>query len=282
MKKLFVYEYAFILLGISCSVCGVFWSKDTPFIIELAIATAIYSIFPFILPRDKDKPIRAKLRVVCAFTFIFYIYQCVKRIVDAFGITLKDEYLRLCDEFFFGQTLSIYMQAWQSKWFTDINSMFYILYDVYLAVFLIYCVLFLSVEKIHLVANYLFCAFFCGFTLYIIVPAVGPRYAFSHLYSSPIAGGFISKGVHAFIASAAPGYDVFPSLHTMILLVMLNCDYYICRSRYHILLPCAVGVVFSTMYLRYHYAVDVMAGIVVFLALKKWFERQYGWDDDEF
>ena len=160
--------------------------------------------------------------------------------------------------------------------------MFYILYDVYLTVFLIYCVLFLSVDKIQLVASYLFCAFFCGFTLYIIVPAVGPRYAFSNLYSSPMVGGFISKGVHTFIESAAPGYDVFPSLHTMILLVMLNCDYYICRLRYYILLPCAVGVLFSTMYLRYHYAIDVIVGVALFFAIKKWFERHYGWDGYEF
>ncbi|BBM85466.1 phosphatase PAP2 family protein [Candidatus Uabimicrobium amorphum] len=281
MKKLFVYEITFILLGLSCSVCGALWAVDSTFAIELLLVTAFYSAFPFALPSSKEKPICAKLRVAIAFIFIFYIYQSVKKIVDGFGITLKDEFLLLCDEFLFGETLSVYMQVWQTAWFTDINSVLYILYDIYLTVFLVYCLFFLAVDKMQWIANYLFNAFFCGFILYIMIPAVGPRYAYASLYNLPINGGAVSKTIHLFIESASPGYDVFPSLHTMILLVMLNCDYYICRLRYYIMLPCAVGIIFSTMYLRYHYAIDVIAGVVVFFAIKKWFEKQYGWDSYE-
>ncbi|WP_372366449.1 phosphatase PAP2 family protein [Candidatus Uabimicrobium sp. HlEnr_7] len=278
MIKTFKYEYAFIVLGLISSCYGLFLRSY--FALELGIFTTIYIASLFWLVRHRENKFLAKLRLALGFVFIFYIYQSIHKIVDLFSIALKDHYLLRCDEFLFGKTLSIYMEQFHSVWLTDINNLLYVLYDIYLAVFLTHC-LFVQLNKAQLAAHYLFNAFFLGFVIYILVPAVGPRYAYTHLYSFEINGGVISQLISSFIENASPGYDVFPSLHTMVLLVLLDYDYHCHRFRFNFMLPFAFGILFSTLYLRYHYAIDLIAGIILFLLLKLWFEKRHGWSSYE-
>jgi membrane-associated phospholipid phosphatase len=42
------------------------------------------------------------------------------------------------------------------------------------------------------------------------------------------------------------------------------------------MLPVAVGLVLSTVYLRYHYAIDVLAGFVWFVAVRRWWSWAKG------
>ena len=47
-----------------------------------------------------------------------------------------------------------------------------------------------------------------------------------------------------------------------------------CASRW--MLPVAVGLMASTVYLRYHYAIDLLAGFVWFLAARLWWSWREG------
>jgi len=277
MKRILVYEYAFITFGLFCCLLGLITQSDIPFSLELGGISCLYLLYI----KYVNKLSVTKWRFVVGFSFIFYVYQSIHKIVCSLQVTTKDSWLLQIDEFLFAKTPSIYMESFISKWFTDANSIFYLLYDIYLMIFLVWYLL-RSVEEIHQVASFLFNAFFVGFVLYILVPAVGPRYAYPQLYICEVTGGMITKNIQFFIENASPGYDVFPSLHTMILLVMLNCDYHLCRLRYYVMLPCAFLIIFSTLYLRYHYAVDVICGVIVFMWLRKWFDKYYGWRCDEF
>jgi membrane-associated phospholipid phosphatase len=73
-------------------------------------------------------------------------------------------------------------------------------------------------------------------------------------------------------------WDAFPSGHTLIVLVLLHYSYRFASRIFLIYLPLVLSLVISTVYLRYHYFVDVVAGaalapFAVFatsLAIKAW------------
>ena len=68
--------------------------------------------------------------------------------------------------------------------------------------------------------------------------------------------------------------DVFPSVHLAASLYLLLFDWQHGRRRFWIyLLPCVV-LWWSTMYLRFHYFVDLLAGAAMAMA-GWWMARQY-------
>jgi len=53
----------------------------------------------------------------------------------------------------------------------------------------------------------------------------------------------------------------------MMTLLLLDNDWRECRLRFWLMLAPAIGLVISTLYLRYHYATDLLAGLALFVAL---------------
>jgi len=124
-----------------------------------------------------------------------------------------------------------------------------------------------------------------GFVLsyigYFFLPAVGPRftlYDFSKtgtdlpgLLFTPVLRRFVNffesippDATNA-VAQAAAQRDVFPSGHTMLTLVVIFFAY---RYRVHVrhpLLAAGLLLIFATVYLRYHYIVDLIAGALLAL-----------------
>ncbi len=119
--------------------------------------------------------------------------------------------------------------------------------------------------------------FLASYLGYLLVPAVGPRftlYEFSQLYRdlpglwlTPAlrafvdAGGLVQEAASSSAALALANRDVFPSGHTTMTLVAIGWCW---RERLAVrwgVTGIGVLLVFSTLYLRYHYAIDVIAGI---------------------
>ncbi len=73
--------------------------------------------------------------------------------------------------------------------------------------------------------------------------------------------------------------DAFPSGHTAVALVSL---FYAGKFRervlFGILVPCVAALIVSTVYLRYHYVIDVIAGIAlaaVTIFIAPWAQRMF-------
>jgi membrane-associated phospholipid phosphatase len=101
----------------------------------------------------------------------------------------------------------------------------------------------------------------------MLFPAGGP-FRFIE-YSVPLEGPLIYDRTAAGVMAASNAVDVFPSVHFAATLYLLLFDWG--HRRWHfwvMLLPCVLLWI-ATMYLRYHYAVDLVAGVGV--ALAGWF-----------
>jgi membrane-associated phospholipid phosphatase len=105
---------------------------------------------------------------------------------------------------------------------------------------------------------------FFGLIGYLLVPAVGPLYTLRDQFTVPLGHSleFINRQIE-FMDFARIKRDVFPSLHTGISFVVWLYAWRNSKTLFWILSPLILSLWFSTVYLRYHYLVDVVAGLIL-------------------
>ena len=189
---------------------------------------------------------------------------------------LADDALIAIDRALFGGNPIDWFGAIATPWLTEIAQVAYTLF--YALVVAVGAELYLrrSEADFQRFSFACACVFLGSYVGYFLVPAVGPRftlYDFSSierdlpglLLTKPLrafvdAGGMVPVGVQRAVALGLANRDVFPSGHTMMTLVSIWWSW---RMRLAVRWPVTVVgalLVFATMYLRYHYVVDVMAG----------------------
>jgi len=105
--------------------------------------------------------------------------------------------------------------------------------------------------------------FYVSYVGYALVPAYSPLYLFS--YPEPLEGvvlfDFLRGGLHWL---APWRLDCFPSGHTEITALIMVLSYRrVPRLFAAFFLPWGSLLIFSTVYLRYHYVVDLLAGLAL-------------------
>jgi hypothetical protein len=261
------HESALLLLGV-----GTFFALAAragparPIVWETAVATAALAT-ALVLLRRGDSPIIRKARLVAAYGYILWFYLSVRWIVPALQIALRDDTLRIADETLFGCLPALALQRIAAPWLTDILSVCYAGYLVYLYGALAHAFWRPTGETEQLCVP-LYTAFAVGLTGYLLVPAIGPERAFAELFPTPLRGGVLTDLNAEWVAWGSSRYDVFPSLHVLIPLILLDHDRRFAPRRFRFMLLPTAGMMLATIYLRYHYAVDVAAGFVLFLLLR--------------
>lgn len=107
-----------------------------------------------------------------------------------------------------------------------------------------------------------------GHSLYMLVPGYGPYHAMPELFQNAFPSGFWRDLVLSTVATGGAQKDIFPSLHTAFPLFLL---FYGLRHRHVPVHRYSVGlvgfialnIIVSTMFLRWHYLIDVVAGIAL-------------------
>ncbi len=121
--------------------------------------------------------------------------------------------------------------------------------------------------------------FFLSYIGYFALPAIGPRFTLHEFQNENIElpGILVTNYLRDFtntVESIPPGTpnpesivqrDVFPSGHTMITLVVIFLSIKLkSRSRFF-LIPVGILLIFATVYLRYHYVIDLIGGLAFML-----------------
>jgi membrane-associated phospholipid phosphatase len=116
----------------------------------------------------------------------------------------------------------------------------------------------------HIVASTLLMGFYLSYLGYYITPVIGPRFTLDHIQSFPLSGVLTFNFVRNLLAHLEGVMrDCCPSGHTVIslLAVLLARKYY--RPFFPVVSVWASIVVFSTVYLRYHYVTDLLVGVTL-------------------
>lgn len=207
------------------------------------------------------------VRLASAYPVALGLYSSFAIVTPALGFPLQDAGLLALDEALFGQTPALLTQPWVRPWLTEVLSACYFSYHLYLHGLLVVETL-KPLPRAHALHEVLFTAFAVGYAGYLFVPAMGPLSILGSAFTVPLQGGVLTALNDAVVARGGAGYDAFPSLHVLMTCVLLAHDARHARWRFMLMLPVCLGLFVSTVYLRYHYVVDLIAGFGVFLLVR--------------
>ena len=107
-------------------------------------------------------------------------------------------------------------------------------------------------------------AFYLSYAGYFTIPAIGPRFTLDHLQTFQLQGLCLTPGIRLTLDTLENVQrDAFPSGHTAITVMTMFYAYKYNKKYFYILIVIGLSLIFSTVYLRYHYVVDVIAGFVL-------------------
>ena len=195
--------------------------------------------------------------------FIILIYESLGDLIHYLHPDIDQRLIQI-DFSIFGVHPTLWMQQWIVPWFTDLLSLAYISY--YFLPVVLMVVLYLENQRLEFDEAIFILAFgyYVSFIGYILFPAIGPRYTMAHLYSVPLEGSFITDSVRDLLNALEHNKrDCMPSGHTQIVLIVLYLAHRYEKFLFYIFFPIICGLILSTVYLRYHYVVDLFVGATI-------------------
>ncbi len=189
-------------------------------------------------------------------------FQQMRTSVPAISSERYDDQLRAIDRAFLGDTPSIMWQHVANPMLTEIMSLCYLFFFPYLIMAIVLHFIG-NIERCKAFVSGLFSLYGVGFLGYSFVPASGPYQAFGGAFDATLIAGPVSVWNDSLVRIGSSGVDVFPSLHVAVSLFILGFDFQHEKRRFWIFLVPCVGLWCSTLYLRYHYLIDVLFGVLL-------------------
>jgi hypothetical protein len=182
-----------------------------------------------------------------------------------------DRQLYALDLKFFGVEPAVYLDRFVNASTTEWFAFFYFSYFFVLALHVL-PILFVS-RRAKVVGEFclgmilLFCM---GHTLYMLVPGYGPYKAMPELFEHPLSSGVWWNVTKNLVAHQGAQKDIFPSLHTaaptfLVLFSFHRRGELPFKYTWPLVAFFAVNIVVATMFLRWHYVIDVVAGLLLAL-----------------
>lgn len=256
-------NFAFLALLAATTVVVRQKIKDPLFLLA-AYSALILSQALLIRLKDRGGLFRLVYDLIFPTVSILVIFDSLEGLVHYINPRDVDPLLIRLDYLLFGGYPTVMMERIISPFLTDILQLTYSSYYFLPVIFGIT----LKVKK----EDYAFdrslflimLCFYLSYLGYMIMPAIGPRFVMNHLQNAELEG-FIIAGPIQELLNRLEGVkrDAFPSGHTGIALTVLYLAFHFERRLFRIFLPFVLGLIFSTVYLRYHYALDVIAGVLL-------------------
>ena len=119
-------------------------------------------------------------------------------------------------------------------------------------------------ERFHFLLFVIVLGFYLSYLGYIAVPAIGPRFILADRQSIALRGVLFFDSIRSNL-DRAEGItrDCFPSGHVELTLLVLYYARRFHRRSFWWMFPPGSALIVSTVYLRYHYVIDVVAGTLL-------------------
>lgn len=191
------------------------------------------------------------------------LFETSGRVAAVVNRSRWDAALLAIDERFFSHVLATWRGLFgRPEWLTALASVAYVSFYFFPAAVGLAMFVRRSRREFDEFAFTTEAAFFLPYVGYLAMPALGPREAMDFGASG------VAQAMHGFIQRVELNtFDAFPSGHTTVALVVAWTGV---RAFPRWAVPIAaagMGIVFSTVYLSYHYVVDVVAGVALALAM---------------
>ena len=249
-------------------------SPDATVARRLALALFVITACSMVLARGeviRDKRARALTYRFGLFMPMVLSYFEMRVLLPALQPQLMDHRLFAIDLWLLGTTPSISMEAWNVEPVVEWLSFFYYGYFLVLALMLVPSLLVGQGRRQQEVLAGAMLVVAVGHFLYTIVPGAGPVATLS--FDQPLQGAFWWNQVELAVTTAGAQLDIFPSLHTAFpaffaLHAFAHRHTQPFRWLWPILAFVALNIIIATMFLRWHWFIDVALGLLLAFAAR--------------
>lgn len=195
--------------------------------------------------------------------FFVFAFEEIDLLVDMVTRRRFHQILITLDHHIFGVHPTVWLEQLRQPWLTEL--MMFCFASFYLLIPLLGLVLYFKnkrreFQELLLAAGI---AFYICFLAFVFLPAEGPWVTMVQLHQEPLKGGPFVWLVGFVEGLGTIRGGAFPSSHVAVAAVVLIVAYRHQRVLSYFLLPVIVGLFISTVYCRFHYAVDVLSGVLV-------------------
>jgi membrane-associated phospholipid phosphatase len=200
--------------------------------------------------------------------YVACCYREMAMIIAGIRHNHADMALAAIDHAFWGVYPTVWLERLYSPGFTEFLQL---IYTLFLPVaLLVPLTIWLKgrFTEFRYMAFLLSLGFLVSYLGYLAVPAHGPRYALLNLQHLPLKGLWLFNWMQTTLNRLETDhYDCFPSGHTEITILACWLSRRISKRIFWAYFLYTLCIVFATVYLRYHYTCDLLAGVVVALVL---------------
>jgi membrane-associated phospholipid phosphatase len=220
------------------------------------------SIIVVLWTRSNPTPARWRVRLSYYYVAMGVCFFSMRTAVPLLGIPSADSLLLHWDRLLLGETPAVAWQSWLNPRVEDLAMAGYLFFFYYLLAGPgHYCFRDLPTFRKCIVG--LFTSYGIALLGYTVFPAGGPHLAMT--FQTPLHGPLLLDSTLNIVNRGSNAVDVFPSVHVAASLYLLLFDWRHWRRRFWwALVPCLL-LCFATLYLRFHYFVDILAGVAVAL-----------------
>jgi membrane-associated phospholipid phosphatase len=196
--------------------------------------------------------------------YVFYCYKEMSILIPALRSTDADAALARLDFAIWGANPTVWLERISSPLLTELLQ---IVYSGFVPVVLLIGFILWGQRRYKEFRYYAFLVplgFLVSYAGYLMVPARGPRFLLLHLQTQELRGLFLYDWLRSTLDRIESAhYDCFPSGHTEMTILAWWSSRMISENLSRVMLVYTLGIIFATVYLRYHYTVDVLAGAIV-------------------
>jgi len=225
-----------------------------------ALAAAIGVIVPLAKREDElPAPVTLFLDFYPAI-FLPILFNTLSPLIMATRGGARDDLLIAADRAIFGVDVTVWLERFARP---GVNDVFYVFYSTYYFIALSLGLVLWARDRAA-ARRYVFTlmvVYYVSYAGYFTIPALGPRFAQASLYTRSLTESPVARVINDTINHLEKTkLDVFPSGHTMISVAVLLVAWKRARDVFWILLPIATGLIISTVFCRFHYVIDLIAG----------------------
>jgi membrane-associated phospholipid phosphatase len=173
-----------------------------------------------------------------------------------------DAYFSQIDQDIWGFQPSLeFSKAMSQGWFNELMNISYFSY--YLITSVICIALYVSKKQLSYKPIFIVVfSFYIYYIIYNVLPVTGPQYYFDTMTKEPTPPYFFGKIMRYLLLEYEKPTGAFPSSHVGLALILSYIAFKYQKSLFYISLPFVIGICFATVYLKAHYAIDVLGALI--------------------
>ena len=234
-----------------------FWQLlGARFLIVLVMSQIIY------LHKITHSPWIENLHILFPLVLTAYLYGETHSLNHLIFHENLDPFFVQLDQKIFGMQPSLaFSTKFNKHFFGELMYLGYISYYFQMIILALYALI-KRKNELDKTVFLIFTAFVLYYTIFSFLPVVGPQFHLTGTEALPPHTGPISEFMMIINHNFEKPTGAFPSSHVGMTLIFSHLAFRLSKKLFFVFLPFSFLILFATVYIKAHYAVDVIGGII--------------------